>query len=138
MATHMGIFHVLMGSACGLRWCVYSCVCGQMLHQVCHWLFTLQGMKYYQIGQLMAMAVVQGGSGFQFLAPCIFQYFCGVEVSAILVDPQDVADSNVRTLLEKVRMSISLLSINHGISLCALICLCKCTSSCIIHQHIIA
>ena len=26
MATHMGIFHVLMGSARGLRWCVYSCV----------------------------------------------------------------------------------------------------------------
>ena len=54
----------------------------------------------------MAMAVVQGGSGFQFLAPCIFQYLCGVELSGIPVDPQDIAEPEAVILLQKVHASL--------------------------------
>ena len=50
----------------------------------------------------MAMSLVQDGSGFPYLAPCIYQYLQGVKVHDISVSIDDVADYNVRGLLEKV------------------------------------
>ena len=50
----------------------------------------------------MAMSLVQDGSGFPFLAPCIYQYLQGMKVHDISVDIADVADYASRSLLEKV------------------------------------
>ena len=43
----------------------------------------------------MTMADVQGGSGFHFLAPRVYQYLCGVDVSAIPVSTDDIPDYEV-------------------------------------------
>ena len=50
----------------------------------------------------MAMAIVQGGSGFHFLAPCVYQYLCGVDVSAIPVSTDDIPDYKVTAVVQKV------------------------------------
>ena len=59
-------------------------------------------MKYYRIGQLMAMSLLQQGSGFPYLAPCIYQYISGVELSAIDVSIEDVPSFELRSMIEKV------------------------------------
>ena len=53
----------------------------------------------------MAMAVVQGGSGFHFLAPCVYQYLCGIDVSAIPVSTDDIPDYEVTAVVQKVHIS---------------------------------
>jgi len=50
----------------------------------------------------MAMSLVQGGSGFPFLAPPMYDYLCGREISTIEVCMQDVPNLEVLSLLEKV------------------------------------
>jgi len=63
-------------------------------------------MKYYKIGQLMAMSLLQQGSGFPYLAPPVYQYISGVELSAIKVSIEDVSSIEFRSVLEKVRKTI--------------------------------
>ena len=50
----------------------------------------------------MTMADVQGGSGFHFLAPRVYQYLCGVDVSAIPVSTDDIPDYEVTAVVQKV------------------------------------
>ena len=63
-------------------------------------------MKYYKIGQLMSMSLLQGGSGFPYLAPPIYQYFSGVEIFALNVSMEDVASFELRSIIEEVRLHI--------------------------------
>ena len=50
----------------------------------------------------MAMAVIQGGSGFHYFAPCIYHYLCGAEVSFISVSADDIPDYEVSSVVQKV------------------------------------
>ena len=50
----------------------------------------------------MAMALAQDGSGFPFLAPCVYKYLCGMDLSCINIDPDEVPDYEVRDFLQKV------------------------------------
>ena len=52
------------------------------------------------------MAVVQGGSGFHFLAPCVYQYLCGVDVLDIPVSTDDIPDYEVTTVVQKVHLIV--------------------------------
>lgn len=61
-------------------------------------------MKYYRIGQLMAMSLLQQGSGFSYLAPPVYQYISGVELSMIDVSIEDVPSFELRSIIEKVRL----------------------------------
>ena len=62
----------------------------------------MQTKKFYHLGRLMSMSLVQGGSGFPFFAPPMFKYLCGVEMSSIEVSQQDVPNLEVLSLLKKV------------------------------------
>ena len=57
---------------------------------------------YHKIGQLVAMSVVQGGSGVHGLSPSVYNYLSGVPVSDIIVSVTEVPDPEVKELLEKV------------------------------------
>lgn len=57
---------------------------------------------YFQLGQLAAMCLVQGGGGFHLLCRSVFCYFSGVWVSDIIADVSEVPRCDVRELLEKV------------------------------------
>ena len=50
----------------------------------------------------MAVALCQGGSGFPFFAPCIFQYFQGTPVQDITVTIDEIADYEIKCFCEKV------------------------------------
>ena len=53
----------------------------------------MQTKTYYHVGRLMAISLVQGGSGFPFVAPPVYQYLCGVEMPTI--ELQDVPNFEV-------------------------------------------
>lgn len=41
----------------------------------------LQAKKFFYVGNLMAMSLLHGGCGFPYLAPPMYQYLCGVDIS---------------------------------------------------------
>ena len=51
---------------------------------------------------LMAMSIVQDGSGFSFLARPVYEYICGVEIPQIAIADEDVPDYDVRKMIEEV------------------------------------
>ena len=55
---------------------------------------------------LVAMSIVQDGSGFSFLAPPVYQYICGMEIPRIAIADEDVPDYEVRKLIEEVCVHI--------------------------------
>ena len=48
------------------------------------------------------MTLVNGGSGFCFMAPPVYQYLCGRDLRDISVSVADVPDAQVRHVLRKV------------------------------------
>ena len=50
----------------------------------------------------MAMSLVHGGSGFPFIAPYIFRFFCNPCVTEIHLDVDDIPDLGAKMLTEKV------------------------------------
>ena len=62
---------------------------------------------YNQIGQLVTMSVVQGGSGIHGLSNSVYNYLSGMPVSDIIVSVAKVPDPDVREMLEKVYIYIS-------------------------------
>ena len=59
---------------------------------------------FFRIGQIIAMSVVQGGCGFPFLSEAVFTYICCGDVTNIKVDPDDLADGILRTVIYKVNV----------------------------------
>ena len=59
-------------------------------------------MKYYKIGQLMSMSLLQQGSGFPYLAPSVYQYISGVSMSSIDVSIEEVSNIELRSIIDKV------------------------------------
>ena len=70
-------------------------------------IYNLQEDKYYFIGQLMAVAIVQGQVGFPFLANSVFQYISGRSLKEIDVPVVEVSQQKreVLEVLEKVKDS---------------------------------
>ena len=64
----------------------------------------MQEGKYFKVGQLMAMAIVQGGSGFPFFAPSVYKYLCGSRLEEICVEVDEVPNIEVKQLLHQVSM----------------------------------
>ncbi len=62
----------------------------------------VQQRKFFHVGQLMAMSLVQQGSGFPFIAPPVYQYLCGTEMHMIELTTEDVPNYEVRLLLHEV------------------------------------
>ena len=55
------------------------------------------------MGQLISMWIVQGSSaGIPFLAPPVYEYFCGANIEDVVVEFRDVPTQDVRDFLEKV------------------------------------
>jgi len=52
----------------------------------------------------MAMSVVQGGSGFQFMAPPMYKYLCGSEIPLISIEIDDIPNTRIRHLLQEVNL----------------------------------
>lgn len=57
----------------------------------------------------MVMSLTQGGSGFPFLAECIFDYICGVDIKDVKVTIDTVPDYDVYSSLRKVSLASFLL-----------------------------
>lgn len=45
---------------------------------------------------------MQGGSGYPFLAPCVFEYISGKDLADIPVSREEIPDGDVVSALEKV------------------------------------
>lgn len=54
------------------------------------------------MGQLMAMSLVQEGSGFPYIAPPVYEYLCGAELSTIDPTIEDVPNLEVKSFIEEV------------------------------------
>ena len=52
----------------------------------------------------MAMSLVQEGSGFPFMAPPVYHYLCGIEMSSIHVTVDDTPIQEVTALIEEVHV----------------------------------
>ena len=50
----------------------------------------------------MAMSLVQGGSGFLYIAPPMYDYLCGIDILSITLTLDDVPSCDVRKLLQQV------------------------------------
>ena len=70
------------------------------LHSI--FLFCVQENKFFCIGQLMVMTIVNCGSGYPFLAPSVFSYLCGLPIADIVVGTEEVPDYEIRAVIEKV------------------------------------
>ena len=64
-----------------------------------------QTNKFVHVGNLMAMSLLQGGSGFPYLAPPMYDYLCGENASSIKVSAEDVPNVDVTLLLQKVQVN---------------------------------
>ena len=64
----------------------------------------MQEGKYFKVEQLMAMAIVQGGSGLPFFAPSVYKYLCGSRLEEICVEVDEVPNIEVKQLLHQVSM----------------------------------
>ena len=54
----------------------------------------------------MAMSIVQGGSGFPFLAPAVYEYLVSGKCTGITLQNSDVPDHTLQFVLSKVSFSI--------------------------------
>lgn len=57
---------------------------------------------FRSIGIVMGMSLMQGGSGYPYFAPCIFDYLCGKDLAEIMVSREDIPDGDMLLALEKV------------------------------------
>lgn len=46
--------------------------------------------------------MMQGGSGYPFFAPCVFQYICGKELSEIMISRDEIPDQEIVSALQRV------------------------------------
>lgn len=61
---------------------------------------------YFRLGQLMAMALLQGGASIRILSPGVFNYLSGMKPGDIIVGISECPDAAVRDLLRKVCKSV--------------------------------
>lgn len=68
-----------------------------MLIMHCH-----QENKFYLIGQLMAMTIINCGGGYPFFAPSVYSYLCGIALNDIVVHSDEVPDYEMKTMINEV------------------------------------
>lgn len=73
-----------------------------------------QTNKFLYVGRLMAMSLVQGGSGFPFFAQPMYEYLCGVDPSSVNISVNDVPNSDAALLLQKVTHALHTILVNCG------------------------
>ena len=56
------------------------------------------------LGQFVAMSIIQGGSGFPFLAPPVYEYFVMGKCTDVTVENDDIPDHMVKYIVGKVRV----------------------------------
>lgn len=59
----------------------------------------------------MAMSVVQGGHGFPFLAPPVYEYLVSGKCTGITVESGDVPDHTLQFVLNKVSFRLQIRSV---------------------------
>ena len=63
---------------------------------------------YFKLGQLMAMALLQGGASIRILSPSVFYYLSGMKPGDIIVGIDECPDPSIRDLLRKVYVVLML------------------------------
>lgn len=67
-----------------------------------HLYLNIQEKKFYFVGNLIAMGIVQGSSGIPYLAPPVYDYLCGATLESLTLTVEDVPSFEVKEFLEKV------------------------------------
>lgn len=62
----------------------------------------MQGNSYNRLGQLAAMSLLQGGSGFSVLCPSVYKYLSGVKMGCIDIAMEEVHDYEIMSMIEEV------------------------------------
>ena len=62
----------------------------------------MQAKDWYNLGVYTTMSVMQGGSGFPFMADAVYNYFCTGDSTGIIVPNDKVPNHILRCALEKV------------------------------------
>ena len=57
---------------------------------------------YFKLGQLIAMALLQGGLSVRLLSQSVYNYLCGMKPHDIIVDIKEIPDATIRAILDKV------------------------------------
>lgn len=50
----------------------------------------------------MAMSLVQGGSGYPFIAPPVYDYLCDIDLLKIEITVEDIPIAEIRRFVQKV------------------------------------
>jgi hypothetical protein len=50
----------------------------------------------------MGVSISQGGSGYPFFAPCVYDYLCGKQIRELKVYVSEIPDEEVVSALKKV------------------------------------
>lgn len=58
----------------------------------------LEGGRFKLIGELMALSFLQGGTGFPFLAPCIYDFICGLPIASLQPSVDHIPDPQEREI----------------------------------------
>ena len=66
------------------------------------WHPLLQARDFYNLGRYTVMSVTQGGSGFPFLAPPVYDYLCTGKCTGISLKNEEALDSMLQFVLSKV------------------------------------
>ena len=61
---------------------------------------------YYHLGQLAAMALTHGGGAINILSPSTYNFMCGMKPSDIVVNGDEITDSDARMITDKVLVGI--------------------------------
>lgn len=67
----------------------------------------IQSKDFKAIGTLVGMSLVQGGDGYPFFAPSIYEYIQGKDICEIIPGLDEVPDSTLRATLVKVVLYLS-------------------------------
>ena len=65
-----------------------------------------QAGDFKRIGILVGMSLVQGGSGFPFFAPAMYDYMCGKDVCSLVPTVDEIPDAQLKITLVEVCICI--------------------------------
>ena len=66
----------------------------------------MQNNEVLHLGKFVAMSVTQGGGGFPFLAPPVYEYITTGKYTNIAVSTTDIPDMTLKFAVEKVQYII--------------------------------
>lgn len=66
-----------------------------------------QDKAYFYLGQYAAMSILQGGNGLPFFSECVYRYFAYGVYTKIDVSIEEIPDSTLEWVVQKVRCTVS-------------------------------